>query len=272
MKLTMKKAKSISVGAVACGILLCSPSAWANWVMGGTQFAGTHFTEVDVYFQVPSAPPSGTNASADGTAISPGVESQNWVLQPVLEYNRTDSENFYAGWTMHNEIVGPNGAFDADLPASVSDGDSIEGVVFLDSSNPGCDVSVGTGCNYVVAWYDMSTGAQGSRSTTVVFPSGIPEQMTWAQGLIFETPAQLNSCADVPGGASTGTVFLYEWSSSNNYTQLTTAMTADNPGTNSDFTDTFFVNGGSVATTCHASATVGPSGDSNGDEDVTLQF
>src|ERR1019366_4042897 len=211
MKLTMKKAKSISVGAVACGILLCSPSAWANWVMGGTQFAGTHFTEVDVYFQVPSAPPSGTNASADGTAISPGVESQNWVLQPVLEYNRTDSENFYAGWTMHNEIVGPNGAFDADLPASVSDGNSIEGVVFLDSSNPRRDVSVGTGCNYAAAWHDMTTADQRPRSTTVIFPSGIPEVMTCAHGVIFETPPQLNSCADVPGGASTGTEFLDEW-------------------------------------------------------------
>jgi hypothetical protein len=252
-------------GAVAS--VLCSRNAWAqNWVMGGTQFAptGAGLTEIFSAFTVPTPPWSFSAPISFWSGLEP-ADGTNLVLQPVLiYYSPDDSGN--AAWYMRNEIQ-PNNIIGNIV--QVSAGDEIETAVWLDSTNPGCNISSGSNCNYNIGWYDYTTG-----QTDILYDFKVPTTLGWAQGFIFETHpvnGPYDNCFNFPfNSGSIASVELFNNTpSGGTFTPVTTNLFIGGPGI-VPFQDQLLSNGSSAFNTCGFGVSVGSTGPAYGK--VTIGF
>jgi hypothetical protein len=221
-----------------------------GWVVGATQYStGPFFTSMETIFTVPPTPTS-TNSNAIVFLWS-GIESTNYVLQPVLQYNQDGVSH----WRMKNYVVSTGqcssqgGSCLEDTAQYVDVGDTIYTEVWLDGANMGanCSLTTGTNCNYVVSWEDATKNVRSDlRGWTQ------PEPLFWAQGMIFEARGiSYTSCDDFPGSGyaiADADVWLTENSGSSLYAQDIMNLTADNPPTTNFVYPTF--DDGSSAQSC----------------------
>jgi hypothetical protein len=234
-------------GAAGASMLVSRQASATNWVVGTVQYASTYWTGIEATFTVPSAPQ--TTTGQESFAIWPGLQGQDGtLLQPVLEWNEAGS----GSWWMQNWFIPGNGGQRQDqAPVQVQPGDYIEAFVALDTNNPGsrCNLSTGNNCNYYSEWLDWTA-----------YTGGLPYEWTmpvgprWALGSIVEAPfSSYSSCSDFPLiEVAQVTNYLWQWSPSAPFTQVTPNFSVGYPGHDASFTFTnvSITSGGNLYPNC----------------------
>jgi len=121
-------------------------------------------------------------------AITPA--SQNWILQPVLQWGRGPNSGSGDYWVIASWLVGNNGYVYNSTPERVSSGDTIEGTTWIKGETGGT-------LNWEVYASDTTTGAY-----SWITANSSALQWTWAYAGVLEA-YNISSCSQFPPNGET---------------------------------------------------------------------
>ncbi|HEY3221374.1 MAG TPA: hypothetical protein VGJ80_11630 [Gemmatimonadales bacterium] len=177
------------------------PAYNPNWVEFDTvqaaQTGSTSFAQITADWIVPPVPPA-TYASNQVYFTFPGLESNHYILQPVIQYGFSGAGggNFWAmaSW----KCFGGSDCFHAPATAvQIAAGDAIHGSVVASNC-------AGGNCTWTVTGTDQTSGASAVYSSTDV------QAFYWATGGAVEV-YNLTTCNDYPAnGVFYTNIALYD--------------------------------------------------------------
>jgi len=151
--------------------------------------SGDNLDRVSGYWFVPSNP--ATNGAL--IYLFNGMEpaTQNWILQPVLQYG---NNGYFGGnyWVISSWLVGPNGYAFYSPAERVNPGDKLYGVTYMTGQS-------GSKLNWEVFAQDTTSGVY-----TWITANTTGLQWTWAYAAVLEA-YNVTSCSEFP--ASDYTLF-----------------------------------------------------------------
>jgi hypothetical protein len=149
--------------------------------------SGGNISEINTNWTVPSNPQTNGGLIYIFDALEPS--SENWILQPVLQYGNNGS---FGGnyWVMSSWLVGSNGYVYHSTPEEVWPNDTLVGYVYITGIS-------GSTLDWKVFAWDATSGATSSFSAT---SSGL--QWNWAYAGVLEG-YNIGSCSELPVGGET---------------------------------------------------------------------